>query len=151
MKVQTTCPQPECGSTFAFDYAPGQSAALCPGCRHEISLDTEATHAGRMLSRCPCCRCDEFFLRKDFPQKLGLLIVIGAALFSLILFARGRLLGSLAILLAVVIVDMVIYALVPKITVCYRCRSTFRGFPLNTHHKGFDLATAEKYRGFEMQ
>jgi hypothetical protein len=103
------------------------------------------------LIRCPCCRCEELFLRKDFPQKAGLLIVLASGLLSVVFFARGRLLWSLGVLLAVVIVDTVIYAFVPKITVCYRCRTTFRDFPLNRDHRGFDLATAEKYRGVEMQ
>ncbi len=37
------------------------------------------------------------------------------------------------------------YLVVPKITVCYRCRAEFRG-PVNPEHGGFELAVGEKYR-----
>jgi hypothetical protein len=40
----------------------------------------------------------------------------------------------------------VLYTLVPKITVCYRCRTEFRNVPLNPEHGGYELAVGEKYR-----
>lgn len=151
MRVQTTCPQPQCRHEFTFTCTPETGSVTCPRCGHETPLSPDAIHVRGGLVHCPCCRCDELFLRKDFPQKLGLSIVIASALVSVILFARGWLLWSLGILLGVVLVDLIIYAIVPKITVCYRCRSTFRDVSLNPDHHGFDLATAEKYRGLEME
>ncbi len=99
------------------------------------------------MNRCPHCGCGELFIRKDFPQKLGLGIVIVAGTTFLILaaFPRRFSLGVL-VLLAAVVVDFVLYFLVGKMTICYRCRSEFRGVPLNPDHECFDLAIAEKYR-----
>ena len=87
------------------------------------------------------------FIRKDFPQKLGLMIVVVAGLTFLLLAASRRwfYLGVIVLVVAALI-DAVMYAFVPKITVCYKCRSEFRDLPLNPAHEGFELAIAEKYR-----
>jgi hypothetical protein len=45
-----------------------------------------------------------------------------------------------------VAVDALLYLVVGKMTVCYRCRAEFRDAPINPDHEGFDLAVAEKYR-----
>lgn len=99
------------------------------------------------LSTCPHCGCQEFFIRKDFPQKLGIAIVVVAGVTFLVLAASRRwfYLGVL-VLLAAVVVDLVLYAIVAKITVCYRCRTEFRNVPLNPEHGGYELAVGEKYR-----
>ena len=99
------------------------------------------------LESCPKCGCADLFVRKDFPQKLGLAIVVGASLTFLVLASRPRYfyVGALVLVVAV-IVDAIIYLLVGKVTVCYRCRAEFRGAPINPAHEGFELAVAEKYR-----
>lgn len=99
------------------------------------------------LSACPKCGCTDLFVRKDFPQKLGLAIVVVAAVTFLALASRPRYfyLGAL-VLVAAVVIDAAIYLFVGKVTVCYRCRAEFRNVPVNPEHEGFDLAIAEKYR-----
>ena len=42
-------------------------------------------------------------------------------------------------------IDAVLYALLPEITVCYRCHAHFRGFARNPKHVAFDLHLAEQY------
>ena len=97
------------------------------------------------LETCPKCGCKDLFIRKDFPQKLGLAIVIAAALAFVILAASrsGFYLGALILVIAAV-VDAILYLLVRKVTVCYRCRAEFR--EVSPKHAGFELAIAEKYR-----
>ena len=99
------------------------------------------------LTTCPKCGCRDLFVRKDFPQKTGLAVVVVAALAFLVLAARRDTfyLGA-GVLLAAALVDAVLYLLVPKVTTCYRCRADFRGAPLNPAHGPFELAVAEKYR-----
>jgi hypothetical protein len=99
------------------------------------------------LTQCPSCGCRDLFIRKDFPQKLGLAIVVIAAV-AFLLLASSRLhfyVGAI-VLIAAAAIDAAMYAFVPKITVCYRCRSEFRDTPINPAHEGFELAIAEKYR-----
>ena len=90
------------------------------------------------------------FIRKDFPQKIGLTIVIAAGLAFLWLAAsRSSFYLGAIVLLAAAVLDAALYWFVPKITVCYRCRAEFRDVPLNPEHEGFELAIGEKYRKVE--
>lgn len=99
------------------------------------------------LAACPACGCRDLFVRKDFPQKTGLAIVLGAAVAFLVLAARPRTFYlGVWVLVGAVILDGLLYAFVPRVTVCYRCRKEFRRIPINPAHQGFELAVAEKYR-----
>ena len=101
----------------------------------------------KFLTQCPGCGCRDLFIRKDFPQKLGLAIVVVAAIAFLALAAKRETfyLGVWVLVIAAAI-DAILYAIVPKVTVCYRCRAEFRDRPINPEHEGFELAVGEKYR-----
>lgn len=99
------------------------------------------------LTTCPKCGCRDLFVRKDFPQKTGLAVVVLAGLAFLVLAARrDTFYLGVWVLLGAAAVDAVLYLVVPKVTTCYRCRADFRGVPLNPAHGPFELAVAEKYR-----
>jgi hypothetical protein len=99
------------------------------------------------LTACPHCGCRDLFIRKDFPQKLGLAIVAVAGVAFLVLAAwRNTFYIGIWILIAAAAIDVVMYFFVPKITVCYKCRAEFRDVPINPDHHGFELAVGEKYR-----
>jgi hypothetical protein len=99
------------------------------------------------LTVCPACGCRDLFVRKDFPQKLGLTVVAVAGIAFLVLAARPATfyLGVWVLVVAAAL-DAALFFFVRKITVCYRCRAEFRGRPLNPDHGPFELAVAEKYR-----
>ena len=100
------------------------------------------------LTACPDCGCRDLFVRKDFPQKLGLAIVILAAAAFLVLAAnRSTFYLGVLVLLVAMVLDAALYWFVPKVTVCYRCRHEFRDRPINPEHEPFELAVGEKYRG----
>jgi uncharacterized protein (DUF983 family) len=108
---------------------------------------TDTARTSNSLDTCPNCGCRDLFVRKDFPQKIGLMIVAVAALAFLILAAwRSSFYLGLAVLILATVIDAILYFVVPKITVCYRCRAEFRDLPINPKHEGFELATGEKYR-----
>ena len=98
------------------------------------------------LDHCLHCGGTEFFLRKDFPQKLGLALVIVFGLIASVFYYYERVLATFATLAALVVVDAIIYLFVGKVVVCYKCRAEYRGIPYNSRITGFDLATSEKYR-----
>ena len=103
--------------------------------------------AREMISECQSCGCKDLFVRKDFPQRLGLGMVVAAGVAFVVLAARpGTFWLGLMVLVGTVLVDAVLYFMVGKVTVCYRCRAEHRG-AVNPEHGGFDLATGEKYRG----
>ena len=100
------------------------------------------------LTSCPHCGCRDLFIRKDFPQKIGLgIVVVAAVAFVVLSVRRTTFYLGVAVLLAACLVDALLYVFVPKVTVCYRCRAELRGVPINPRHEGFELAVAEKYRG----
>ena len=104
--------------------------------------------AAEPLTTCPECGCRDLFIRKDFPQKTGLLVIVVAGLAFLVFAARrGTFYLGVWVLLSAAAVDALLYVFVPRVTVCYRCRAEFRGVPLNPAHGQFELAVAEKYRG----
>src|SRR5947209_5642644 len=105
------------------------------------------SEAGEVLTQCTKCGCRDLFVRKDFPQRLGLAIVVAAAGTFLVLSARPNTFYiGVWVLLAAVILDGIVYFAVGKVTVCYRCRAEFRDVRINPAHRGFELAIGEKYR-----
>jgi hypothetical protein len=72
-------------------------------------------------------------------------MVAAVAFLALAASRQHYYLGAIVLIIAALI-DAALYWLVPKITVCYRCRAEFRDVPVNPAHEGFDLATGEKYR-----
>ena len=105
------------------------------------------TQDATALTACPKCGCRDLFVRKDFPQKLGLGIVAVAGIAFLVLAARpGTFYLGVWVLIGAALLDAVLWFFVGKVTVCYRCRAEFRGVPTDPRHGPFELAVAEKYR-----
>lgn len=117
------------------------------GERPDVALTWDAAIDDRgFLRRCPVCGCRELFVRKDFSQPVGMLIVLLAAITAAILFFYRAFYVAMAALFGVAIIDAAIYLLVGKCLVCYRCRSEFRDTPIGKDHAGWDLSIGEKYR-----
>lgn len=106
----------------------------------------KALDAELRLVSCPACGCRELFARKDFPQRLGLLLVVVFAVASVVLYAMGRVVASMGVLGAVAVANLLVAPLLGRCLVCYRCRSEFRSLPIDRRHPGWDLETGEKYR-----
>lgn len=100
------------------------------------------------MEGCPCCGAAELYVRKDFPQGLGLLIVIAGCVISTALWYYERPTAALLVLLAWALADMALYFRVPDVTICYRCQSQLRGPGSNPGGRleTFDLAIGERYR-----
>ncbi|HLG42736.1 MAG TPA: hypothetical protein VI643_05175, partial [Planctomycetota bacterium] len=81
-------------------------------------------------------------VEKDFSRTVGcLVIVVAAALF--LAFSQSQ--GAIFILLGAALVDAVVYWLVGRRTICYRCLAEYRGFPLNPEHGAYELGVASRY------
>lgn len=117
----------------------------CPRCHvnHNITVTPTMRNEGR-VDQCAVCNCRELFIRKDFPQRLGLFVVLVFGAVAIYFFRTNVVIGW-SILAAAVLVDLVIYAFISRVTTCYACRAEYRKCPLNPAHEGFDLATSEKY------
>ncbi len=114
-------------------------AGRCLACRADAPLAIpESLRATRVVERCPACDGTQLYVQRDFNQKAGLaIVVLGALLAPFTPFYSS--------LFVAAIVDAALYALLPEITVCYRCHAHFRRFERNPAHHGFDLHLAEQY------
>ena len=118
-----------------------------PASGEQVALQwDQAFDESGLLRRCPVCGCRELFVRKDFPQNVGLWLVIAAAIAAMVLFAFRLILASLAGLVGVALLDALIWMFTGRCLVCYRCRSEMRDLPIAADQPAWDLATGEKYR-----
>lgn len=90
------------------------------------------------ISTCHACGSKDLYLQKDFPRKIAIPIVIAGAIAVPWTYGIS--------LLAVALIDFIIYQCVPWVTVCYKCRKEYRGFPVNPAHKEFDRHIDELYQ-----
>lgn len=147
LDIRAECKNPDCRSTARVQTTSSGPAELrCTRCStaRPTEIDPALATEGR-LEECPLCTGREFFVRKDFPQKLGLAVVISAGLLSCIFFYQKQMLWVWAVLGGAVLIDAALYFVTGIVVVCYRCRAEFRGLPYNPAVKPFDLATSEKY------
>jgi len=113
---------------------------------HRLHWDN-ALDESNHLRRCIACGCRELFVRKDFPQRLGLALVIVAAVVSVFLFAIDYVVTSIAVLAAAVVIDSIIYYFTPRCVVCYRCRTEYRDLEISRDIEPRTLALPVRIRG----
>ncbi|MFQ5495047.1 MAG: hypothetical protein ACE5EX_06665 [Phycisphaerae bacterium] len=146
MQIRFDCPTDGC--VAIIEYAPLEECTAtieCPRCRtcHPIHITASMRDRG-MVDRCAVCGGGELFVRKDFPQRLGLLIVVVFGIAAVVLF-RTSVLQAWTVLAAAVLIDLLIYWVIGRVTTCYACRAEYRRCVVDPVHQGFDLATSEKY------
>ncbi|HXH07751.1 MAG TPA: hypothetical protein VNI83_14300 [Vicinamibacterales bacterium] len=142
MQVLLRCPG--CRAALPVDARSAPERLRCGGCGRELALElTPAVREDRLVDRCPLCRGGDFYVRKDFDPKLGLLVVACGAVVSGALYATGRDAAAYAVLAAAVLLDVVIYGRLRDVTVCYRCHAEFRGAYRRTAG-AFDLHVADE-------
>ncbi|WP_205678677.1 hypothetical protein [Aquisphaera insulae] len=119
----------------------------CKSCGAERDLHPEAIASGE-LRCCPICATTDLYIQKDFPQGLGLFIVIVGFAISTVFWYLERPIYTYLILLGSALLDLVLYYRVPDVAICYRCLSQVRGEGSNPgmHLRPFDLAIGERYR-----
>jgi hypothetical protein len=90
------------------------------------------------------CPSTELFVRKDFPQRLGVAIVVVGLAASCVTWAWQMLVPTFAILFGTALIDVVLYIVMPECLTCYRCAARYRGAA--GPHGSFDLETHERHR-----
>jgi len=146
MQIRYHCPTGGCVAIIEYEPLESSGPVMeCPRChdRHPMRF-SDSIRRDHLVDRCVVCGGSELFIRKDFPQRLGVAVVVVFGLAAIYYFTVSVLIAW-SILAAAVVVDLVIYAFLGKVTTCYACRAEYRKCPLNPAHEGFDLATSEKY------
>ena len=146
MQIRYHCPTDGCVAIIEYEPLEQCGETMeCPRCHagHRMTI-TESMRAKNAVDRCAVCGGSEMFVRKGFPQRLGLAIVIVFGFAAIYAFTFNVLLAW-SILAGAILLDLVIYAFLGRVTTCYACRAEYRKCVLNPAHEGFDLATLEKY------
>lgn len=143
MNVTYRCPA--CQHTVRSQFADESQRLVCPQCEQGIEIPADAV-TERGITRCLVCPSTELFVRKDFPQRLGVTLVILGFIGSSIAWAYYQVLLTFAILFATALIDFALYFFMGDSLMCYRCSAQYRGVPGMDAHGAFDLATHERYR-----
>lgn len=143
MRLAFSCPR--CRQPARADVgAPGDDL-LCRGCGWSRTLAADDCREGDP-SRCLVCGCDDLWRQKDFPARLGLAFVAGGALLSTVAWLYYQPVLAIGILMVFALADLILYALMHDVLVCYRCGARHRRPEGDREHAQFDLETAERYR-----
>jgi hypothetical protein len=155
MRITYACPG--CDATVTQAGVETATALACPHCHAVVAVPADAigwtnaaggaTEPGTglpVLRRCLVCPSTELFARKDFPQRLGVGIVVAGFAASCVTWAWQLLVPTFAILFGTALIDVLLYLLMPECLTCYRCAARYRG--AGGSHGGFDLETHERHR-----
>lgn len=143
MNITFSCPQ--CHQSARTDVSTGDRSFDCPHCHTSLSIPSDAWDDGT-LQRCLACPSTDLYVRKDFPQWLGVTVVAIGILASCVAWGMSYVLITFAILMATALVDVVLYMIVPNALMCYRCHAQYRMVDGLEKHGAFNLETHERYR-----
>lgn len=143
MNVTFACPR--CEQSVRVDVAEGAAALACPACRGEIVLPPDAIVDGE-VHRCLVCPSTDLFVRKDFPQRVGVAIVVFGFAISCVTWNYYYTYATFAVLFATALIDVALWFVVPNCLHCYRCDAQYRGLSGLEKHEVFNLETHERYR-----
>lgn len=145
--MELTFECPACGVNAQARSVEHHPEVTCPSCRDSRPLREGFLESGE-LRACGLCGSEDLYLQKDFPQGMGLLIVVVGFAISTVFWYYRMALAAYGVLLASALLDLVLYYKVPDVTICYRCLSQYRGAGAQPAGRflPFDLAIGERYR-----
>lgn len=143
MDISFACPK--CGKSSQVELPEGAASFACTHCGQAMRIPEGAVDAGR-IRRCLVCPSTDLYVRKDFPQHLGVALVAIGMVASSIAWAYRHIYVTFGILFATALADLILYALVGDTLMCYRCHAQYRRIEGMEDHKAFDLETHERYR-----
>ncbi len=135
-----------CEQPVRMELSPACSELLCPACGKSSPVTAEDFADDGKLQACVICGCRELFVRKDFPQRLGVSIVVCGVITSSIALGFHQRFTSYAILFATALIDLVLYFMVKNMLECYRCHAVYRDLRGLEEFEPFKLETHEKFR-----
>ncbi|HWB01053.1 MAG TPA: hypothetical protein VG713_21325 [Pirellulales bacterium] len=143
MNVTFACPH--CEASVRAEIPESPRSIDCPACHASINVPDGALDRGHP-TRCLVCPSTDLFVRKDFPQRLGVAVVVFGAVASSIAWYYYQIYLTFAILFAIAAVDVVLYLWVGESLTCYRCGAQYRGIDDLKRHGMFDLNIHERHR-----
>lgn len=140
-----TCRCPTCGSVIDSDLSPAVEILSCAACGSQLRLTGPMAQDGH-LSGCLVCPSRELYVRKNFPQRLGLLIVITGFALSTVAYGFRWIAATFGILLGTALVDLLLYVWMGNVLECYACQARYHGLSGMDDQPAFDLEVHERHR-----
>ncbi len=141
--VSFSCP--DCGGMLRASFDSDAITVECPACRQTRKTQRPDFQNG-CLHRCLVCPSTELFVRKDFPPRLGVAIVVVGIILSSVFWAYHQVIATFTVLFATALIDVVLYFTMGNVLECYRCHAQYRGLPGFESYPQFDLEAHEKHR-----
>ncbi|MCX7419318.1 MAG: hypothetical protein NT013_07245 [Planctomycetia bacterium] len=143
MQIVFACPT--CGGHNVADVVSETAELHCTSCMWQRPVLAE-NRLGQEPKDCVVCGSSDLWRQKDFPQRVGVLMVATGALLSTIFWWYMEPAKAIGVLLVFALIDGVLYTLMRDVLVCYRCQTRHRHAPLDGRHERFNLETHERYR-----
>ncbi|MBM3969361.1 MAG: hypothetical protein FJ302_05805 [Planctomycetes bacterium] len=136
---------PACHVSSLVEVVAETTDLRCPKCSWQRPIAAE-NRSGNEPASCLVCGCEDIWRQKDFPQRVGVLMVAIGALVSTIFWWFMMPEWAIGVLLLFALLDGLLYTLMRDVLVCYRCHARHRHTPLAGRHERFNLETHERYR-----
>ncbi|MCC6494074.1 MAG: hypothetical protein IT424_13755 [Pirellulales bacterium] len=143
MQVTYVCQN--CYVPATQDFTESTHVLVCATCQQRIDVPRGAV-VGNRVEHCLVCPGRDLYIRKDFPQRLGVSLVVLGIVGSTIAWFYANIAWTFGILFATALADLVLFTMVGNALMCYRCGAHYRGTAEMESHGHFDLETHEKYR-----
>jgi hypothetical protein len=146
-EIELTFSCPRCAAVGRVADVASAAQAVCHECGTGQVLRREAI-SERGVEACPLCLTSDLYVQKDFPQGLGLFIILVGFAISTVFWYYEMPIPAYLVLVASVALDYVLYHTVGDVTICYRCLCQLRGTGANPGggFQPFDLSLGERYR-----
>jgi len=141
MRLTFQCPA--CSRTVATRVSTDSTSVGC-ACGWQRSIDPGSWNDGHPR-QCLACGNADLWRQKDFPQRLGIAIIAVQIVLTTMFWSWRRPVWTYTTLIVFAVLDMVLFAVLPDVLVCYRCRAR-HGTSGGDDRTTFDLETAERYR-----
>ena len=149
--MNIVCACPACQMGIYQTSVEEASSIICTACGQSVAVPQEAIqvserNAQPRLNRCLVCPSTELFVRKNFPQRLGITIVVVGLAMSCVAWGYRDLFWTFGILFSTALLDVILFFVVPDCLTCYRCGARYTGTDGMSEFGNFNLETHEKYR-----
>lgn len=105
---------------------------------------------GEAPNHCLVCGTLDLWRQKDFPPSLGLLFVVIGIVTSSIAIYDHQPVWAIGILMALALLDMLLFVVMSDVLVCYRCQARHGKVDL-TGRVAYDHGLGERYRQEEIR
>ena len=146
MELTFSCPS--CGSVGHVSPLETRAEAECRPVRNGPAAQAGSRSSHGQLQACPWCMTTDLYIQKDFPQGLGLFIVVVGFAISTVFWYYEMPISAYLVLVVSMLLDLVMYHVVATsrsvIDVCASCGES--GPIPDGRYQPFDLAIGERYR-----